>query len=491
VLYRLGWYEGAGARMFACIPECQSDRQGEARLQPHPDPESGLTRAAWPVTDTFRFPPSAVSGYFLAKLELTSGGDRGKGSYVPLILRALPSRDSSILVQAAVNTWQAYNAWGGKSLYAHNSTDHVPATHVSFSRPYNTVFTHAFDWEFRLLRFLEREGYDVSYTTDIDTDRTPSELSRHLLAISSGHDEYWSKGMRDAFEAARSAGTNLAFLGADIADWQIRYEDDRRTIVEYRNATRDPENNPGLKTVRFRQLVPPRPQCELLGISYEGFRGPTDPPRSYSVNPAALDDAWFRGTGFTATSTLPNSVGYEWDTIQPGCAVPPLTVLFRYQGTGRDGRPTSAEAVRYVAPSGARVFSTGSFQFLLGLDNYYGASPDPRLQGFMRNALADLTSKPDSAALQPGSAVQQGKIFAPGAGADYWKDCGSLGHSATVESHRVHCPKARKLIKKFFVRAQVKGPNVTIKGFNCHAQAQTNVQCKRDGHHVRLVGAFA
>jgi hypothetical protein len=395
VLYRLGWYRGAGARIFACIPRCDGDRQGKVRVQPRPDIASGLARAAWPVTDTFRFPPSAVSGYFLAKLELTRGRDRGKVTYVPLILRSSPSRHSTILVQAAVNTWQAYNSWGGKSLYAFNSTDHVPANHVSFSRPYNTMGSAPLQWEIGLVRFLERDGYDVSYTTDVDTDRRPSELRRHRLVISSGHDEYWSKGMRDAFEAARNGGTNLVFLGADIADWQIRYEDDRRTIVEYRDTTADPISNPALKTVRFQDLVPPRPQCQLLGISYEGMRGSTDPPRAYRVNPATLGDAWFKGTGFTATSTLPDAVGYEWDTIQPGCRVPPLTELFRYYGVGPQGKPTSAEAVRYVAPSGARVFSSGSLQFVWGLDSYGGHDllRDARLNRFMRNALADLTSR--------------------------------------------------------------------------------------------------
>jgi hypothetical protein len=396
VLYRLGWYHGDGARIFACIPGCHRDRQGKERLQPRPAPGTGLIRAHWPVTDTFRFPRGAVSGYFLAKLELTSGPDGGKVTYIPLILRALPSRRSAILIEAAVNTWQAYNSWGGKSLYPFNSTGGVAATHVSFNRPYNTSGPAPLQWDIGLLRFLERNGYDVSYTTDVDTDRKPRELRRHRLVISSGHDEYWSKGMRDAFEAARSRGTNLAFLGADIADWQIRYEDDRRTIVEYRDAAADPIGNPALKTVRFRDLATPRPQCELLGISYEGLRGSTDPPRSFSVNPAALGDRWFRGSGFTATSTLPDSVGYEWDTIQPSCAVPPLTVLFRYRGVAPGGRPTSADVVRYVARSGAQVLSSGSLQFVWGLDNYYGhadAPPNPRLQRLMRNALADLTAK--------------------------------------------------------------------------------------------------
>ena len=396
VLYRLGWYRGAGARIVACIPGCNRDRRGKARRYPRPARGTGLVRARWPVTDTFRFPRNAVSGYYLAKLELTGGRNRGKVTYIPLVLRTLPSRRSSILVQASVNTWQAYNFWGGKSLYPVNSTKGVPANHLSFDRPYTALAPVPITWEIGLVRFLEREGYDVSYATDVDTDRTPGALRRHRLVISSGHGQYWSKRMRDAFVAARDSGTNLAFLGADIADWQVRYKHQRRTIVAYRDASKDPVTNPALKAVPFGQLVPPRPQCELVGLGYTAARGLNDAPRSYVVNPSALEDPWFSGTGFTAMSELPDSVGYLWDTIRPGCAVPPLTVLFRYQGLGRQGQPTSAEVVRYAAPSGARVFSSGSLYFVWGLDDYYGhpdVDPNPRLQRFMRNALADLTSK--------------------------------------------------------------------------------------------------
>jgi len=392
VLYRLGWYRGAGARIVACIPGCHRDRKGEARRHRRPAPGSGLVRAGWPVTDTFRFPRQAVSGYYLARLVLTSGHARGKFTSIPMILRARPSRRSLILVQASVNTWQAFNYWGGKSLYPNSSSNKVPANHVSFSRPYNTDRPAPLRGEIGLLRFLEREGYDVSYTSDVDTDRDPRELLRHRLVISSGHDAYWTKRMRDAFEAARDGGTNLAFLGGDIADWQIRYENRRRTIVKYRDAAADPVRDPALKTVPFGRLVPPRPQCELLGLSYTVSRGSHDPPRAYVVNPSAFEDAWFEGTGFTPTSELPRSVGPAWDTIRPGCAVPPLTVLFRYEGLDGRGQPTSAEVVRYAAPSGAHVFSSGSLYFVWRLDDFYGAS-DARLQQFMRNAFADLTSR--------------------------------------------------------------------------------------------------
>ena len=396
VLYRLGWYRGAGARIVACIPGCYKDRKGKARPYPRPARGTGLVQARWPVTDTFRFPRSAVSGYFLVKLELTRGRARGKVTYIPLILRALPSRRSTILVQAAVNTWQASNYWGGKSLFPATSTKKIPANRVSFNRPYTTTRAIPFQWDVGLIRFLEREGYNVSYTTDVDTDRKPGELKRHRLVISAGQDEFWSKGTRDALEAARNSGTNLAFFGAEIGEWQIRYANARRTIVKYPDAASDPVADPARKTVRFANLVPARPECQLLGVGYGGgLRGPDDPPRSYAVNPSALGDPWFRDTGFTGTSKLPDSVGYVWNSVQPGCAVPPLTVLFHWEGVGRRGT-TSADAVRYTAPSGARVFSWGSLYFVYGLDNYYGhrdVPPDPHLRQFMRNALADLTAK--------------------------------------------------------------------------------------------------
>jgi hypothetical protein len=355
-----------------------------------------MVRAEWPVTDKYRFKRTAVSGYYLAKLTLRNAQNDGKVSYIPVILRSRPSNRSAILVEASVNTWQAYNAWGGKSLDPSNSTDHIAATHVSFDRPYNPDKSVPIAWEIGLVRFLERNGYDVSYTTDVDIDRNPAELKRHRLVIDSGYGEYWSKAIRDAYEAARDHGINLAFLGADISEWQMRYEDNRRTIVEYRSATLDPEPDPALKTVRFRDLDPPRPECQLLGVGYQGQSGHHDPPRSYSINRAAFRDPWFKGTRFKPSSKLRDSVGFLWDAIQPGCAVPKLTVLFQYRGVDMYGAPTSAQAVRYVAPSGARVFSSGSLQWVWGLDNYYAdrdARPNAHLRRFMKNALAALTSK--------------------------------------------------------------------------------------------------
>jgi len=411
-VYRVGWYGGAGGRLVGCVPGCSSDETGTPRPDPGPD-GNGETVAGWPVTDELQLPPDAVSGYYVANLLLTSGPYRGQASTVFFVVRGPAAGRSAILVQVPVNTWQAYNNWGGKSLYDVNSTG-GPANRVSFDRPVAPKGQWPIVWEVPLVRFLEREGYDLSYQTDVDTHLDPGSLLNHRLVMTSGHDEYWTKEMRDGFDAARDRGTNLAFMGANNGYWQVRYEDGTRTMVGYKSNA-DPNPDPALKTILFRDLG--RPECQLEGVQHQGgFRHPTDENLDYRVNPAALADAWFSGTGFDASSVMPDTVGREWDTVPAvppaGCAQPTLQVLFHYGGPSGD-----ASAVKYVAPSGARVFASGSLQFAWGLDTFateeegHAAPPDPRLQQFMRNAVADMTRPAPPASLTPtiaGRVVQVG-----------------------------------------------------------------------------------
>jgi hypothetical protein len=404
-VFRVGWYGGLGGRLVACVPDCQMSEQGSPQPVPASNSSNGFLDAGWPVTDTFRVGPDWISGYYLVELVLASGPSAGEGNWLPLIVREPATRQSQILVQVPVNTWQAYNDWGGRSLYFNHTG--IGDNHVSFNRPYDTSWLRTAAGpqtggsgnlpqvlEFPLVRFLEQRGYDVSYTTDVDTDADPSELLRHRLVIIAGHDEYWSKPIRDAFDHALALGTNIALLGANTGFWQMRYQDDHRTIIEYRKSTTDPEPDPTLKTTMFRNLVPPRPECELFGVQSANDTGPGNNSigiANYSPNPTALSDPWFKGTRFTATSVFPDLVGFEWDLITPGCPTPPLTDLFHYAGH------VPADGVRYTAPSGARVFSAGTLRFSWALDPSTtpgdpGATfQNPGLQRFMQNALNDLT----------------------------------------------------------------------------------------------------
>ena len=390
---RLGWYDGAGASLLADLPADAADNQGLPRHAPPPDPLTGLCAAGWPVTDRIRLGPDWPSGVYIARLLLTTGPHAGGMAYVPFVVRPPLDRRADILVQLGVNTAQAYNHWGGKSLYPSNSTQLQPAVKVSFQRPFNSWrwanlnSRWPFSWDYQLVRFLERHGYDVAYTTDVDTHREPWSLIGHRLLMTSGHDEYWTKEMLDGLEDALSMGSNLACMGANTIYWQARYEDAERSLVEYRSPGLDPGSDPERLTVRFRDLPVPRPECELLGVQYQdGMTHAGQPPRHYKVVPDALDDPWMAGAGFEPSAELHGLVGYEWDGLQAGCRPDDLRVFFEYRSDLAD-----AHAVRHRHPSGATVFSAGSLQFAWGLDDWdHEGHADERLQRFMRTALDDL-----------------------------------------------------------------------------------------------------
>lgn len=390
-IYRLGWYDGDGGRLITCLPSCAGSEPGTQYPVPAPDPTTGELDAGWPVTDTTTVGSDWTSGYYLAKLVLTSGPSAGQASYIYFLVTPPPGDKSAILVQASVNTWQAYNNWGGKSLYTSNSTGGVAATIVSFDRPFAIAPVNAgpMYWEYQLVRYLEREGYDVSYQTDVDTDQNPSSLLDHHLDVVSGHDEYWSHAMRLAYDSARDDGVNLAFLGSDIGYWQARYTDSTdRAIAEYRTASADPDTDPTEKTVPFANLATPMPECELLGIGYAGGLEENNASYDYTVQSAAGTSPFFQGTGLTPGTVLTNAVGYEWDGIQPGCDVPPLQDLMHWE----DSQNHPADAVTYQASSGATVFSDGTLNLTWSLDNYsHLAWPeDPRIQTLFNNVIDAL-----------------------------------------------------------------------------------------------------
>ena len=396
LVYRLGWYAGRGARLVAANPSERSDLQGLARAVPEPLAGPQIPGADWPVTDLLHVGADWVSGVYVARLLLTSGKHAGHDALVPFVVRPALGADAKILVQQPITTAQAYNNWGGKSLYTSNSSDKVAAVKVSFDRPAQ-AWTKAnlnarwpFVWDYQLLRFMEREGLDLHYTTDLDTDREPWSLAGYRLLLTSGHDEYWTGEMRTAFDEAVAAGVNLACMGANTAYWQIRLEDDQRTMVEYRWRAQDPEPDRARKTELFRDLLPKRPECLLWGVQYQdGLATKHDAPRHYELAPGCLEHPWLHDTGLEYPARLQGLVGYEWDAIQAESQPPDATVFFHCED-----ELSNADALTYRADSGARVFAAGSLQFAWGLDDWgIEGHVDERLQRFMRNVLIDLSGE--------------------------------------------------------------------------------------------------
>jgi len=261
-VYRMGWYQGNGGRLMQHIGPLNGSPQATCPT----NATTGLIECAWPVSYTLNTQTSWTSGVYL--LVLTNA--QNLKNYVTFVVRD-DARSAALLFQQPVTTYQAYNDYPynestGKSLYAFNSYGantvggSKGAVKVSFDRPYNgdgdaNVWGHnVLGVEYSFIRWLEKSGYDVSYSTDIDTHLNPGRLLNYRGIVVPGHDEYWTKEIFEAFGAARDGGVNLGFFSANISYTQIRLENSasgvpNRIVVCYREADIDPSTDLTRKTV--------------------------------------------------------------------------------------------------------------------------------------------------------------------------------------------------------------------------------------------------
>src|SRR5580658_157798 len=209
-IYRMGWYGGSGGKLVKTTATFAGQQQPASELT------AGVNTVEchWQPSVTFTVEPNWLPGNYLLRLV----GDDGVAEWVPLTIRDDTST-AAVAVMNSVTTWQAYNLWGGYSLYY----GQVPgggqnydnrARVVSFDRPYaHTWAAGTADWlgnEFPFLMLAERKGIDLAYWTDVDLHERPELLRNHRCLVSLGHDEYWSMAMRDGAQSALDAGTNLA-----------------------------------------------------------------------------------------------------------------------------------------------------------------------------------------------------------------------------------------------------------------------------------------
>jgi len=245
------------------------------------------------------------------------------------------------------------------------------------------------DLELPWVRFLERNGIDVSYQTDVDTDADPGSLLRHRLVFATGHDEYWTQAIRDAFDRALAQSVNLMF-GSDSADWRMRYADGRAAIVQWRDPAADPVRNRSLDDGFFSAFG--EPECQLMGVEHQwaAQRGLTAPPTSYTVV-GPRSDPWLAAAGLTPGEVIPGVVGYEWDSLVPGCFKGQVVPLMSTVLPGSDGVRHPVDMVLATAPSGGRVLALGTMELAWALDGLDGHFANPQVAAFVLAALRDLT----------------------------------------------------------------------------------------------------
>ena len=419
-IYRLGYYSGNGARrvgtgvITAALPQSQPN--------PLTDATTGLIDCGnWTESANWPVPATAVSGIYLAKLIRS---DNQGASHIVFIVRDDAST-SPMFFQTSDATWQAYNAYGGNSLYlgtAPFANGH--AAKVSYNRPFITrnggggSGQAAQDWlfnsEYPMVRFLEANGYDLSYTTNVDTDRRGSLIKNHKVFLSIGHDEYWSAAQRANVESARDAGVHLGFFSGNEVYWKTRFENSidgsgtaYRTLVCYKEGTLgenvcggkcDPLANVWTGLWRdgcsFGGADGCKPENALTGqISWNESDGGIVVPAAYK------NLRFWRNTSVASLAsgqsvTLPaGTLGYEWDQQQYAASYPTGRILL--SNTVQNGGTHQLTLVR--KPSGALVFGAGTIQWTWGLDSNHdrgNTAPSLAMQQATVNLFADMGAQP-------------------------------------------------------------------------------------------------
>ena len=445
-IYRIGYYGGDGARKVATItPSAQLPQSQPACLT---NSATGLIDCGnWAVSASWQVPTTATSGvYFAHLIRSDTGGD----SHIVFIVRNDASH-SAILYQTADESWQAYNYYGAGSLYS-TATPVFDLTDRSYKVSYNRPFltrgfnqewdTWIFGAEFAMIQWMESNGYDVTYFTGVDADRSGSLILNHKVYMDAGHDEYWTGAQRANVQAARDAGVNLAFFSGNTMFWKTRWENSvdgtntaNRTLVCYKEtlafAKIDPQDPPiWTGTFRDPSFSPPadggNPENSLVGTLFMVNGTGPDNDGSQQIQ-VPYDDGqmrFWRNTAVASLSpgasyTLPKgSLGYEWDVdadnaVRPAGAFHLSTTtetlttdyLLDYGATYGAGTATH-HLMEYRAPSGALVFSTGSIDWSWGLntnhDNLWSFTnqTDINMQQATVNLFADMGVQP--ATLQPG-----------------------------------------------------------------------------------------
>ena len=306
LVYRIGYYNGKGARLIETIKSGKS------------------------FTATSNTPP----GQYLIKLK-----SLGRVStFVPLMVRG--QSKSEITFVSSVLTWQAYNQWGGTSLYKGvDGKRETKATTVSFNRPYDGDGAGQFRYmEQPLVQMMEQRGLDINYITDIDLDKQPIIDSASIIV--GGHSEFWTEPMREAVEKSINTGTNLLIFGGNTAY--------AKTVLTGRELK---------DRIPYREID--KPESLFMGSQFFALGIHKDLE-------VQADATWpFNTLGKNAK--IKGIFGYEADTAM-GTKGPGVEVLARATISPTE-KGFVAMSTYYSASSGAGVLNLGTNAWVCALSN--------------------------------------------------------------------------------------------------------------------------
>ena len=353
----------------------------------------------WPLGYELQIPQDWTSGLYV--LDLVSGGEDplGFSAYIFFVVKEdQPGSTADILFHLPTNTWQAYNLYGDWGLY----TD-PQAVKVTFDRPYDRCWDACYyRWERPLIRWMETEGYPVEYCASEDLHNDQTLLEQYNLVLSVGHDEYWSKEMREQLDAFIDGGGNYAALSGNTMFRQVRYEDGGRTLVGYKaHFQQDPlyQIDPRLGTMSF--VTAGWPQNETTGLHFTGYvnKDVGGPDGRFTVY---RSNHWlYEGTGLLdgdefvyelAVRVEVDGTAFVWENGLPVVTGENGTPLnYQIVGLQESSKSYSTMGI-FTKPGGGTVFNAATYGWPCGLLPEFNPDDFGIVQTITRNVLQALST---------------------------------------------------------------------------------------------------
>jgi len=425
-IYRIGYYGGLGWRKVATISNNATQQPDPNTI---PDSNGGVECSNWSTTASWAVPSEAISGLFIG---VYRNAALDNASYIPFVVRN-DARVANMVYKTSDSTWAlAYNYYGtpaapytGKSVYGSGGPlgSIGSRTHaVSYHRPIVTregiPQTYWMACEAPMIRFMERNGINVKYVASCDVDAGVSVLDNASVILSSGHDEYWSDGMRDSYEAARDNGANLIFFSGNEVFWRTRFDAQRTTMWCYKDTMGGPGGHvagtpldPVTWTGTWKDTRFPgrKPEHTLTGTDFR-MNGVNDYPVTFQQS--AASHPFWRDTALSGGNiTVQGIIGFEADEILPTQPVGSHVTIANHN-FNIDGKRADDNGQEYAGngnlnwgilsqrySSGAIVVGFGTCQWSWGLDGVHdrgGNYVNTSMQQATLNLFADLGAEPAS-----------------------------------------------------------------------------------------------
>ncbi|MDR7073181.1 N,N-dimethylformamidase beta subunit family domain-containing protein [Fictibacillus barbaricus] len=318
--------------------------------------------AHWKTNFSYKIPASWPSGMFSAKLS-----DGNNDYHITFIVKDNTPQKNDIAVLSSTNTWQAYNSWGGKSLYTSEVLNGVRQYNevVSLARPNLEAgpigaVGHLAKGEKHILKWLEKNNYNYNIFTDYDFNNNPSLINSYKTVIISTHSEYWSTAMYNGLKNYLNRGGNLLYLSGNGVYWKVALKGNQIEAKKdggYHTFTSEKGGN-------FYKIG--MPETSMIGVGYRSTGFSVSAPYKVMNNTHWI----FSNTGIkngdligrTGLNTVNGTNGGAsgWETDQVDQFTPKNYVLLA-RGINLIGK--GADMIYYDHSGGGGVFSTGSITF--------------------------------------------------------------------------------------------------------------------------------